>query len=75
MDRLEAWRILVDAVHADMVSLEPDACLLMDPDSRLTQLGLLPIVPSDVSSFVFESRTYRRPGIDTLGALTGPLAG
>lgn len=70
-DRLEAWRILVDLVHADMALLEPDACLLIDPDSRLTQLGLLPIVPSDAPSFFFESRTYRRPGIDTLGALTG----
>ena len=68
--RLDSWIQLVEAVQAEMDSREVGACLLLDPDSRLTQLGLLPLVPDEVPSFFFESRAYRRPGAETLGELT-----
>ena len=51
-DRLAVWselRALCDAADA----------LVLDPDSRLTQLGLLPICP-DERYHLFESRAYRR---------------
>jgi ADP-heptose:LPS heptosyltransferase len=35
---------------------EPD-CVVIDPDSRLTQLGLLPVCPDD-RYYLFESRAY-----------------
>jgi ADP-heptose:LPS heptosyltransferase len=43
----------------------PD-CLVIDPDSRLTQLGLLPVCPED-RYFFFESRAY---GGDSTSNLT-----
>jgi ADP-heptose:LPS heptosyltransferase len=57
-DRLEAWGDLKKALA------EPDSVVL-DPDSRLTQLGLLPVCP-DERHHLFESRAY---GGDTDRAL------
>jgi ADP-heptose:LPS heptosyltransferase len=68
--RLDSWIQLVEAVQQQMDGWEPGECVLVDPDSRLTQLGLLPVVDERVPSFFFESRSYQRPGAETLGELT-----
>jgi Glycosyltransferase family 9 (heptosyltransferase) len=68
--RLEAWAQLVAAVDEARGSLPPGDCLFLDPDSRLTQLGLLPVVEEEAPSLLFESRSFRRPGAETLGELT-----
>ena len=47
---------------------EPDS-IVIDPDSRLTQLGLLPVCPEDRYYF-FESRAYGGDGDDPLPLLT-----
>jgi ADP-heptose:LPS heptosyltransferase len=60
-ERLEPWRELRDAL------VEPDS-LVIDPDSRLTQLGLLPVCPEDRYRF-FESRGYGGAGDDPLPVL------
>jgi len=57
-------------VRKQMEGWEPGECVFVDPDSRLTQLGLLPVVDAQVPCFFFESRGYRRPGAETLGELT-----
>jgi ADP-heptose:LPS heptosyltransferase len=57
-DRLAAWDELAALVAS------PDS-LVIDPDSRLTQLGLLPVCAED-RYHLFESRAYGR---DTNGAL------
>ena len=44
--------------------------LVFDPDSRLTQLGLLPVVDDDQYVF-FESRAYGAEGSLSIGELTG----
>ena len=46
----------------------PDS-IVIDPDSRLTQLGLLPVCPEERYYF-FESRAYGGDGDDSLPALT-----
>ena len=46
----------------------PDS-IVIDPDSRLTQLGLLPVCPDDRYYF-FESRAYGGDGDDALPVLT-----
>ena len=52
--------------RSDCTALAADAdCLVIDPDSRLTQLGLLPVCPEERYHF-FESRAY--------GADTGQIA-
>ncbi len=52
---------LAAAEELKALAADPD-CIVIDPDSRLTQLGLLPVCPEERYHF-FESRAY--------GAVTG----
>ena len=56
------------AVRSALAFDEPDS-IVVDPDSRLTQLGLLPVCPEDRYYF-FESRAYGGDGDESLVALT-----
>jgi ADP-heptose:LPS heptosyltransferase len=56
--RIAAWREM---------ALPQDA-LVIDPDSRLTQLGLLPVCPEE-RYFFFESRAYGGEGDESLSEL------
>jgi len=67
-DRLNAWPALMNAVRAECADLAPDEYLLIDPDSRLTQLGLLRPVP-DERCFHFPSRSYGAHLTDSLRTL------
>lgn len=72
-DRLDAWVAASDSVTSSIGGLVPDEYLLVDPDSRLTQLGLLPLVPHDSRYYFFESRSYvasGHSGQQSLGLLT-----
>ena len=60
-ERLAIWPELSAALS------QPDS-LVIDPDSRLTQLGLLPVCPEE-SYFLFESRSYGGDGQDSLTTL------
>lgn len=57
--RLQSWRAVVAAVTNELRGLADDEWLIVDPDSRLTQLGLLPVVPHDRNYVFFESRRYQ----------------
>ncbi len=62
-DRLAVWpqlRALVDRPSA----------LVVDPDSRLTQLGLLPVCPEE-RYFFFESRAFGGDSAEPLARLAG----
>jgi ADP-heptose:LPS heptosyltransferase len=65
-DRLAVWDELKALVAA------PDS-IVLDPDSRLTQLGLLPICPEDRYHF-FESRAYGAGTTSTLAELAASWA-
>jgi hypothetical protein len=56
------------AVRDQLTLAEPNS-IVIDPDSRLTQLGLLPVCPEDQYCF-FESRAYGGETADSLVALT-----
>jgi ADP-heptose:LPS heptosyltransferase len=60
-ERLAMWPELTAALS------QPDS-LVIDPDSRLTQLGLLPVCPEE-SYFFFESRSYGGDSQDSLTTL------
>jgi ADP-heptose:LPS heptosyltransferase len=62
LDRLIAARELEDI-------LTDSASLVIDPDSRLTQLGLIPVC-DDARYFFFESRAYGGDSLDPLPRLT-----
>ncbi len=59
LSRLQAWLSLVEAVDEELHGLEPEEFLLIDPDSRLTQLGLLPLLRNEDNYLFFESRSYQ----------------
>jgi glycosyl transferase family 9 (putative heptosyltransferase) len=59
-DRLSIWPQLREAVS------KPDS-IVIDPDSRLTQLGLLPICPEE-DYYFFESRSYGGDSQESLAA-------
>ena len=65
-DRLSIWPELRDAVSRP-------ASIVIDPDSRLTQLGLLPICPEE-DYYFFESRSYGGASDEPL-TCAGPALG
>lgn len=75
MARLKSWLAVVEAVDDERRGFKPDEVLVIDPDSRLTQLGLLPVMPvmpvmeEERGYHFFESRSYRCAGVEQLGLL------
>jgi len=70
MARLSSWLEVIEVSARETRGLGRGETLIIDPDSRLTQLGLLPVVQDDSGYRFFESRAYRSPGVETLGELT-----
>lgn len=60
--RLKSWLQVLVAVNAEQQGAGKDDLWIIDPDSRLTQLGLLPLVENDHNYFFFESRSYPPTG-------------
>ena len=56
--RLSSWPALLAAVKDELQGLSPAQYAIVDPDSRLTQLGLLPLTPGDAGYFHFDSRDF-----------------
>jgi hypothetical protein len=71
-ERLSAWLEVLDAVRSLTKGLERAEYLIVDPDSRLTQLGLLPIAADeDESAYLFfPSREYGASTSRSLAQLT-----
>lgn len=55
LQRFLAWLFLLEDVEQEIAGLASHEYLLLDPDSRLTQLGVLPLVP-DLNYRFFNSR-------------------
>lgn len=67
IERLLAWIELVALARELTGDLKPDDYLIVDTDSRLTQLGLLPLAGNYL---FFPSREYGYETTDSLGELT-----
>ncbi len=67
--RLNSWLAVLEAVREEIAELAPSQYIVADPDTRLTQLGLLPLV-DDSRYLFFPSRSYCRPGLSKLCELT-----
>ena len=77
-ERLGSWCDLVGLVESELEGLATDEYLIIDPDSRLTQLGLLPLVGPQVEDecyHLFPSREYTAPGCSSLGELASAWIG
>jgi ADP-heptose:LPS heptosyltransferase len=70
IERLASWQHTLEALKQETLGLDPTEYLIVDPDSRLTQLGLLPLVADERPYLFFESRSYRAAGLQKLSALT-----
>jgi ADP-heptose:LPS heptosyltransferase len=68
--RLASWPHVLETIQRETSELAPDEYVIVDPDSRLTQLGLLPLVADEHPYFFFESRSYCVAGLQKLAALT-----
>lgn len=72
LSRLETWLQVLDAISMEVLGLKPEEYCIIDPDSRLTQLGLLPVLQKqdqDQSYFFFASRSYSQAENNKLGQL------
>jgi ADP-heptose:LPS heptosyltransferase len=70
IERLTGWQRVVEVLRQETSALDPTEYVIVDPDSRLTQLGMLPLVADERPYLFFESRSYRVAGLQKLGALT-----
>jgi ADP-heptose:LPS heptosyltransferase len=70
IERLTSWQCAVEVLRQATLGLDPTEYVIVDPDSRLTQLGLLPLVADERPYLFFESRSYRAAGLQKLSALT-----
>jgi hypothetical protein len=70
LDRLLNWPVVVEATRELTSDLAHDEWLIVDPDSRLTQLGLLPLSEREENYFFFPSREYGAATGLALGQLT-----
>jgi ADP-heptose:LPS heptosyltransferase len=70
IERLASWQHTVEAIEQETLGLDATEYVIVDPDSRLTQLGLLPLVGDEGSYVFFESRSYGAAGLQKLSALT-----
>ena len=69
LERLLSWLDVTEAVQALTADLRSSEWLIVDPDSRLTQLGLLPLGESGENYLFFPSREYGAQSAQPLGEL------
>ncbi len=56
LERLSSWQLVLHIIREELAACPLENTILIDPDSRLTQLGVLPIIPEQ-HYFFFDSRS------------------
>jgi ADP-heptose:LPS heptosyltransferase len=56
LERLSSWHFALKIIQEEMASCPAEEAIVIDPDSRLSQLGILPLFPLD-RYFFFDSRS------------------
>jgi ADP-heptose:LPS heptosyltransferase len=69
LERLNAWVDLSEQIE-EWAGDELGECLVVSPDSRLTQLGLLPPAPAGGHGQIFDSRAFGGTGTESISELT-----
>lgn len=75
LSRLTSWLDVVEIVRDELRGMSEDEFWVIDPDSRLTQLGLLPLLENDRNYFFFESRSYQASSATSIGQLAAHWMG
>ena len=68
IERLTGWQGAAEVLRQQALGLDPTEYVIIDPDSRLTQLGLLPLVADERPYLFFDSRSYCAAGLQKLSA-------
>jgi len=69
IEQLGSWLEMLHIIREETEGLAPDEFLVVDPDSRLTQLGLLPVVEDHSRYLFFPSRSIGEDEPESIGAL------
>lgn len=56
LERLSSWHKVLDIINEELQDTSLEETILLDPDSRLSQLGVLPLFPEE-RYFFFDSRS------------------
>jgi ADP-heptose:LPS heptosyltransferase len=72
--RLQSWPATLAVIDRELEGLGPGEGWVIDPDSRLSQLGLLPLLKADRGYYHFPSRGHRIAGEPAAGLPLGRLA-
>ena len=70
LERLRNWPPLVATIAQEVEHLRAEEYILLDPDSRLLQLGLFPALDDESRYYFFESRPYGELGQGSLSQIT-----
>ena len=70
LERLLSWQDVLAAVEEETRGLQLQEYVLLDPDSRLLQLGMLPALAEGSGYFFFESRRYGATSERSISELT-----
>lgn len=65
LERLSSWHLVLDVISQETKTYSSQSVILIDPDSRLSQLGILPLLPLQQYYF-FDSRS------DNIGNMSMP---
>jgi len=67
ISRLESWREALENVNSETKDMKPDEFIIIDSNSRITQLGLLPLVREDAGYYLFEPLAHADEEMRKLG--------
>ena len=56
IERLSSWQLVLNIVKQELAACPLESTILIDPDSRLSQLGVLPLIPEQ-NYYFFDSRS------------------
>ena len=74
IEQFNTWLHVVQAIRTETEGLHPHEFIVVDSDSRLTQLGLLPVLNDESRYFFFPSRSFGGDGTECIGELTNRWA-
>lgn len=52
LNRFAGWQAVLEALREELADTPTERTVLVDPDSRLTQLGVLPVAPAETCFFL-----------------------
>ena len=74
IEQFDTWLDVTQAIRAETEGLRSDEFVVVDPDSRLSQLGLLPVVEDESRYAFFPSRSFGGQGSESVGELAARWA-